>query len=244
MEPRVSDDAIGPFRAFGALTHHFRKGCRAEMNHRRTKWMCSMLAGCAAVLFASGCDQSNNDREALLSEEASTLRLELDKQKNRNTTLASENQKLKLRNQQLETDIQTVPEPVIAKQIGGFTAEMRAGEIVVNLPSDVLFDSGRDSLKSSAKTSLSQVASELNARYPGKSIKLIGFTDTDPIKKSKDRYETNHHLGFERAFSVGEFLQSKGVSNDRISYATHGPNKPMGTKAQSRRVELVVVVDS
>jgi outer membrane protein OmpA-like peptidoglycan-associated protein len=214
------------------------------MNHRRTKWMCSMLAGCAAVLFASGCDQSTNDREALLSEEASTLRLELDKQKNCNTTLASENQKLKLRNQQLETDIQAVPEPVKAEQIGGFAAEMRAGEIVVNMPSDVLFDSGRDSLKSSAKTSLSQVASELNSRYPGKSIKLIGFTDTDPIKKSKDRYETNHHLGFERAFSVGEFLQSKGVSNDRISYATHGPNKPMGTKAQSRRVELVVVVDS
>ena len=214
------------------------------MNHRRIKWMCSMLAGCAAVMFATGCSQSNNDREALLSEEASTLRLELDKQKSRNTTLASENQKLKLRNQQLETDIQAVPEPVQTEQIGGFTAEMRAGEIVVNLPSDVLFDSGRDSLKSSAKSSLSEVASELNSRYPGRSIQLIGFTDTDPIKKSKARYETNHHLGFERAFSVGEFLQSKGVSKGRISYATHGPNKPMGTKAQSRRVELVVVVDS
>ena len=216
------------------------------MNHRRTKWTCSMLAGCAAVLFATGCTQSNNDREALLSEEASTLRLELDKQKSRNTTLASENQKLKLRNQQLEADIQAIPEPaqVQAQEIGGFTAEMRAGEIVVNLPSDVLFDSGRDSLKTSAKSSLEQVASELNNKYPGKSIQLIGFTDTDPIKKSKARYETNHHLGFERAFSVGEFLQSKGVSSDRISYASHGPNKPMGTKAQSRRVELVVVVDS
>ena len=203
-----------------------------------------MLAGCAALLFATGCDQSNNDREALLSEEASTLRLELDKQKGRNTTLASENQKLKLRNQQLESDLQAMPEPVTTEQIGGFSAEMRAGEIVVNLPSDVLFDSGRDTLKTSAKTSLSQVANELNSRYPGKSIQLIGFTDTDPIKKSKDRYETNHHLGFERAFSVGEFLQSKGVSDERISYATHGPNKPMETKAQSRRVELVVVVDS
>ena len=214
------------------------------MNHRRTKWMCSTLAGCAAVLFATGCTQSNNDREALLSEEASTLRLELDKQKSRNTTLASENQKLKLRNQQLEADMQAVPEPAQTQEIGGFTAEMRAGEIVVNLPSDVLFDSGRDSLKASAKSSLTQVATELNSRYPGKSIQLIGFTDTDPIKKSKARYETNHHLGFERAFSVGEFLQSKGVANERISYASHGPNKPMGTKAQSRRVELVVVVDS
>ena len=45
----------------------------------------------------------------------------------------------------MKTDIQAVPEPVQTEQIGGFTAEMRAGEIVVNLPSDVLFDSGRDS---------------------------------------------------------------------------------------------------
>ena len=68
-------------------------------------------------------------------------------------------------------------------------------------------------------------------------------TDTDPIRKSKDRYETNHHLGFERAFSVGEYMQAKGISSKRISYASHGPNQPKGSKAQSRRVELVVVVD-
>jgi outer membrane protein OmpA-like peptidoglycan-associated protein len=194
------------------------------------------------MLAAGGCDQSSKDREALLREEASTLRLELDSQKTRNRDLASLNEQLKLRNQQLESDVTAAPAPV-ATTLGGFQAESRGGEIVVSLPSDVLFDSGRDTLKSTAKTSLNAVATAIKSEYPSKSIRLIGFTDTDPIKKSKDKYETNHHLGFERAFSVGEYLQSKGIPSKQISYASYGPNSPMGSKSASRRVELVVIVD-
>ncbi|MAJ47329.1 MAG: hypothetical protein CBC35_08780 [Planctomycetes bacterium TMED75] len=217
------------------------------MTHRRMLWMSAVCLGSAGFLMLGGCDNNSQNREALLAEEASTLRLELDKQKTQNRTLTSENQKLNLRNQQLESDLasNSKPAPLAAtpRTIGGFDVEMRNGEIVVNLPSDVLFDSGRDSLKSPAKSSLNRVASELKADYPGKSIRLIGFTDTDPIKKSKERYETNHHLGFERAFSVGEYLQTKGIPSSKISYASYGPHAPKGNKSQSRRVELVVLVD-
>ena len=172
--------------------------------------------------------------------------MELDKQKNRNQDLTAENQKLTMRNQQLEADLTTGAPPAMEpapSTLGGFDVKIRDGEIVVNLRSDVMFDSGRDTLKSAAKTSLNKVASELERNYPDHKIRLIGFTDTDPIKKSKDRYETNHHLGFERAFSVGEYLQGKGISPELISYASYGPHAPKGSKSQSRRVELVVLVD-
>ena len=169
--------------------------------------------------------------------------MELDSQKARNRDLASQNQQLKLRNQQLESDMSARNVAPVQNTIGGFQAETRDGEIVVSLPSDVLFDSGRDSLKTTAKSSLNAVASAIRSDYPGKSIRLIGYTDTDPIKKSKDRYETNHHLGFERAFSVGEYLQSKGIPARQISYASYGPNNPKPSKSASRRVELVVIVD-
>lgn len=205
--------------------------------------MSVVVAGCGALLVAGGCDSSSKDREALLREEASTLRLELDSQKSKNRNLASQNEQLKLRNKELESDLVTKQAEPTPTTIGGFQAEVRGGEIVVNLPSDVLFDSGRDTLKSTAKTSLNSVASAIKSQYPNKPIRLIGFTDTDPIKKSKDRYETNHHLGFERAYSVGEYLQSKGVPARQISYASHGPHSPKGSKAASRRVELVVIVD-
>ena len=217
------------------------------MTHRRMLWMSAVCLGSAGLLMLGGCDKNSKDREALLAEEASTLRLELDKQKTQNRSLTSENQKLNLRNQQLQADLAankvTVASAPTPATIGGFDVEMRNGEIVVNLPSDVLFDSGRDSLKNPAKSSLNRVASELRSDYPGKKIRLIGFTDTDPIKKSKDRYETNHHLGFERAYSVGEYLQSKGIPAKQISYASYGPHAPKGSKSQSRRVELVVLVD-
>ena len=215
------------------------------MNHHRMLWMSTVCLGAAGVFLLGGCDQNSKNREALLSEEASTLRMELDKQKTQNRTLTSENQKLALRNQQLQADLASnvrAPEPA-PSSIGGFSAEMRNGEIVVNLPSDVLFDSGRDTLKGAAKSSLNGVASELKSDYSGKKIRLIGFTDTDPIQKSKDRYETNHHLGFERAFSVGEYLQQKGIPADQISYASYGPHAPKQNKSASRRVELVVLVD-
>ena len=201
---------------------------------------------CSAGMFLlGGCDQNSKNREALLSEEASTLRMELDKQKTQNRALTSENQKLMLRNEQLQSDLTSNVQTAapVPSTIGGFSAEMRNGEIVVNLPSDVLFDSGRDSLKGAAKSSLNKVASELKSGYSGKKIRLIGFTDTDPIMKSKKRYETNHHLGFERAFSVGEYLQQKGIPADHISYASYGPHAPKQNKSESRRVELVVLVD-
>lgn len=201
------------------------------------------MAGGVAVLTAGGCDQSAKDRESLLREEASTLRLQLDDQKKMNRSLASQNDQLKLRNQQLEADVvatATAPPP---RTLGGFKAEARGGEIVVELPSDVLFDSGRDTLKTSAKKSLNAVISDIKSEYPNKEIRLVGFTDTDPIRKSKERYETNHHLGFERAYSVGEYMQSQGIPAKRISYASYGPHQPKGSKTASRRVELVVVVD-
>lgn len=224
----------------------YRKGCRDEMNHRRTLWTSVTCLGALGLLMLGGCDQNSKDREALLAEEASTLRMELDKQKTRNQDLAAENQKLTLRNQQLESDMmgetpaKAEPAP---STLAGFDVKVRDGEVVVNLPSDVMFDSGRDTLKPAAKSSLNKVATELERNYPNHKIRLIGFTDTDPIKKSKDRYETNHHLGFERAYSVGEYLQGKGIPAELISYASYGPHAPKGSKSQSRRVELVVLVE-
>ena len=40
-----------------------------------------------------------------------------------------------------------------------------------------------------------------------------------------------------------KYMKSKGIAGDKISYASYGPHQPKTSKAQSRRVELVVVVD-
>jgi chemotaxis protein MotB len=109
----------------------------------------------------------------------------------------------------------------------------------VTLEGDVLFDSGKATLKDGAKKTLTKVAAVLKDKYAGKAIRVAGFTDTDPIKKSN--YKSNYHLGFDRAYEVREFLISKGVDAKSISLSSYGPDRPEKTKAQSRRVELLVV---
>ncbi|MBM4007703.1 MAG: OmpA family protein [Planctomycetes bacterium] len=121
----------------------------------------------------------------------------------------------------------------------GATVKRDSEGVRVTLEGDVLFDSGKATLKDSAKKTLTKVASVLKEKYSGKAIRVAGFTDTDPIKKSN--YKSNYHLGFDRAFEVREFLISKGVDAKTISLSSYGPDRPEKTKAQSRRVELLVV---
>ena len=111
----------------------------------------------------------------------------------------------------------------------------------MNLPSDVLFDAGRDSLKKAAKKSLDVVITEIKSSYPDKQIRLVGST---PIRSESRRTATRP-----TTISASSVPTPSGSTCRRwgllkqISYESHGPNKPRSSKAESRRVELVVIVD-
>jgi chemotaxis protein MotB len=126
-------------------------------------------------------------------------------------------------------------------QIGEATMYMRDKDIVVEVAGDVLFDSGKASLKTSAKRTLDQVADVIRSRFPGNPIRVEGHSDTDPIRKSG--WKSNEHLSFERALTVEQYLASKGVTATAMYSAGFGPDKPRGSKPQSRRVEIVVLAD-
>jgi len=208
----------------------------------------SALALClgVALLALSGCDKNKPNEGELLTDENSALRKQLDE---RNSALeASENERrnLAMRLAELERN-PTAQAPATAAPTGtsGFEGVEGAdisydrGKVRVAIASDVLFDSGRASLKTGAKRALDEVARVLNTRYAGKTVVMQGFTDTDPIVKSG--FKSNYHLGFDRAYSVREYLISRGVSASRIEeLASFGPNQPKETKAKSRRVEVVV----
>jgi chemotaxis protein MotB len=113
------------------------------------------------------------------------------------------------------------------------------GEVVVSALGDVLFDSGKATLKPSAKTSLNKVADVIRSKYAGQVIRIEGYTDTDPIKKSP--WQTNERLSGERAMAVQEYLVSRGVSKNQVYYAGFGATRPKESKAKSRRVEIVIL---
>ncbi len=128
--------------------------------------------------------------------------------------------------------------------IGGIetTYDRTAGTMTVNLPGELLFDPGKATLKASATATLDKIAKALTHDYAGKQVRVEGHTDNDPITKTKDVWQDNLDLSLNRAAAVTRFLENKGVDAKLITTSGFGPNRPKGNKAQSRRVEIVVVV--
>jgi outer membrane protein OmpA-like peptidoglycan-associated protein len=191
------------------------------------------------VACLGGCTANLKKQNSLLNKENEELRAQISE---RNSALGETQASLREKEQELARLKREGGAPAVAgtgfEQIPNIKATAGIGEVTVAVESDVLFASGKTTLKDGAKKSLDQVAEVLNRSYKGQQIRIEGYTDTDPIKKSG--YKSNYHLGFERAWAVREYLVSKGVDSKQVSLASYGPNDPANTKAASRRVEIVV----
>jgi outer membrane protein OmpA-like peptidoglycan-associated protein len=114
--------------------------------------------------------------------------------------------------------------------------------LIVNM-SDVLFDTGKYTLKPDTKVALAKVSGILQA-YPSLKLQVEGYTDI----VGSDEY--NQKLSENRAGSVKDFLVSQGVSINNITAEGYGKADPVadnGTaagRAQNRRVQLVVSGDA
>lgn len=123
--------------------------------------------------------------------------------------------------------------------ISGTSTYRSGSEVVVDIAGDVLFDSGSANLKATAKKSLDRVAEVIRSRYAGNEVRVEGYTDSDPIKKSG--WKTNERLSGERAMAVEQYLVSKGLAKDKVYYAGFGSSRPKNSKKDSRRVEIVIL---
>ncbi|MCH9058211.1 MAG: OmpA family protein, partial [Planctomycetes bacterium] len=125
---------------------------------------------------------------------------------------------------------------------GVTTSRNAQGEVVVAIAGDVLFSSGKVEIRPGARKTLEQIARVLNSTYAANGIRVEGYTDTDPIKKSK--WGTNERLSAERAMAVEDYLVKKGVKNARIYSAAFGTAKTRPSKEASRRVEIVILASA
>jgi len=205
---------------------------------------------CGAVTIAlgmAGCDGAQKQNAVLLSENE-TLKQQLAERSTALEAAERDKQAALAQARAAEQRAATTPsEGTPTADAGAFagiegvTATGQGTNIHVSIEGDVLFDSGKDSVKQGAKKSLDKIIGILKDNYSTKAIDVAGFTDTDPIKFSP--HKDNYYLGFARAYAVREYLISKGIDGTRVSLSSFGPDQPRDTKSKSRRVEIVVVGD-
>ena len=105
--------------------------------------------------------------------------------------------------------------------------------------SDVLFDTGKFSLKSGAREKLARVAGILIA-YPTLDIEVGGYTD------NVGGDAMNQTLSESRAGAVRDYLVQQGVATHSVSAKGFGNSSPVSSndnstgRQENRRVELVV----
>jgi outer membrane protein OmpA-like peptidoglycan-associated protein len=105
--------------------------------------------------------------------------------------------------------------------------------------SDVLFDTGKYSLKPGAREKLAKVAGILLA-YPALNIEVGGYTD------NVGGDDMNQTLSENRASSVRDYLVQQGVLTNSVSSRGFGNTMPVASndnssgRQQNRRVELLV----
>jgi len=129
---------------------------------------------------------------------------------------------------------------------GDVKVDQQAGTITVTLPNSILFSSGKATLKNATSSDLDHIFSVLRQRYNGKQVDVVGHTDTDPIRKTKNLWKDNWDLSAGRALTVLRYLVDRGVSPKDIRGVACGQSRPVASnansagKAKNRRVEIVV----
>ncbi len=110
--------------------------------------------------------------------------------------------------------------------------------LVVNI-GDVLFDTGRYTLRPPAREALAKL-SGIVMSYPGLKLQVEGHTD------STGSAAFNQKLSEQRAATVRDFLVQQGVDLNSVTAAGFGPTMPIADnttpsgRQKNRRVEIVV----
>jgi outer membrane protein OmpA-like peptidoglycan-associated protein len=140
--------------------------------------------------------------------------------------------------QQAETD-KAAMRAKLSEQLNSILQTRDSARGLIVSMSDVLFDTGKHTLKPGAREKLAKVAGILLS-YPGLNIEVGGYTD------NVGGDAMNQTLSENRAGSVRDYLVQQGVSTNSVSARGFGNSLPVSSngnsagRQQNRRVELLV----
>src|SRR5690606_11026132 len=129
---------------------------------------------------------------------------------------------------------------------GKLDVAFRNGQMVLKLPSGILFASGKAVLSKDGQAALSEVLGILS-EFKDRRFMVAGHTDTDPIRSRS--FKNNWELSSSRAMSVVQFMIEAGFDPKNLAaagYCEFDPVAPTDTeenKQLNRRIEIVLVPD-
>jgi chemotaxis protein MotB len=120
------------------------------------------------------------------------------------------------------------------------------GRMVLQLPTDVLFDSGSAKLSKPGKAAIAEVAAVLK-EDSDRRYQVEGHTDNVPIHNAA--YTSNWELAAARGLGVVRAMVDAGVDSRKLSAASYGEFHPAASndsdngRAENRRIEITLVPD-
>jgi chemotaxis protein MotB len=155
-----------------------------------------------------------------------------------------------LRLQKVETEKRIAAVEEIRKKFtemtdtGALKVTSRRGSLVVELPSEVLFESAKATLSRKGEIAVLQVGGILK-QFADRRFLVVGHTDPEPLKSAV--FKDNWELSVARALTVTRFLVEAGMDKKNVIAAGAGENDPIAentnaqTKARNRRIEIVLL---
>ena len=122
-------------------------------------------------------------------------------------------------------------------QASGVSVTRNGNNIVLNMPSNITFETDQSEVKPEFYQVLNSVAIVLK-KYDKTLIDVEGHTDAD----GSDSY--NEELSESRAQSVAQYLAGRNIDDRRFAVSGYGEREPVASnasaegKAQNRRVEI------
>lgn len=205
--------------------------------------------GIWALLLSTGCTPGDPKDMQIqsLQEQLAAREREIEEWKRKYAQAISERDEARARAAAAESQLRNA-----MANMGGErpAAPSRSGDFIESGPfayaevsEEILFDSGKADLKSSGKQKLQDIAQQIQQRYAGSTILVVGHTDTDPIKRSG--WKDNLDLSVNRGATVVRTLYGMGINAPQLIAAGQGeynpiaPNDSRGNKAKNRRVQII-----
>jgi chemotaxis protein MotB len=120
----------------------------------------------------------------------------------------------------------------------------RNGRLLIQLPNDVLFDSGKTDIKPAGRGAIGEVAAVLRTLADRK-FQVLGHTDNVAIQSA--RFPSNWELSTARAVEVVRLLIAGGMNPKNLTAAGQGEFDPVAAndapegRAKNRRIEIALV---